>query len=326
MTKTDKITRILMLYQRLIQGEHINKKSFSIEHSINERSVDRDIEDLRLFLSEIYSTHELLFDKISNSYYLTGCYDNEITGIELMALLKILMSSRAFINEEMEGILAGIMGLVSRQNQKQLIDVVKNELDNYKSPVHNKAILKLQWDLNKCILNQKKIEITYYKQSKEKVKRIVSPISVIFSEYYFYLVAFIDGHNYDFPAFFRVDRIECFNVFDEIYSKSLYEKYNVGDMKKCIQFMYAGNLMEVKLKCRNSILEPVLDRLPNSEIIDTDDEFKIIRCKIFGEGFIKWALSQGNQLEVLEPIELRKKLYEASLEIVDLYKEQKEDI
>ena len=325
-TKTDKITRILKMYYTLIKGEYINKKTFSIEHGITERTFDRDIEDIRVFLSEIYSTSELRFDRVSNLYYLTGYHNVEITGVELMALLKILMNSRAFIKEEMEGILSEIICLVSRENQKNLIEAVKNEIDTYVGPIHKKAILKLQWDLNQCILRQRKIELIYNKQNGGQVSRKVSPISVVFSEFYFYLVAFIEGQEYNYPAFFRIDRIESFSVLDEKYSKELYEKYNVGDMKKCIQFMFAGDLIEVKLKCAKSILEPVLDRLPNGEIIETQDEFNIIKCKIFGEGFIRWILTQGNKVEILEPKELRKKIYEEAINIANLYKlERNED-
>lgn len=52
-----------MLYHQLLNGEHIDKAAFSLEHNITERSFDRDIEDIRLFLSEIFSSNELLFDK-----------------------------------------------------------------------------------------------------------------------------------------------------------------------------------------------------------------------------------------------------------------------
>lgn len=62
-SKTDKITRVLMMYHQLMNGEYIDKSWFALEHGVNERSIDRDIEDVRLFLSEIYSSRELVFNK-----------------------------------------------------------------------------------------------------------------------------------------------------------------------------------------------------------------------------------------------------------------------
>lgn len=84
--KVDKITKILVLYNRLIKGVSINKTSFAIENSINKRSVGRGIEDIIMFLSEIYLTHELLFSRVSGEYCMTGCSNAEVTGVERMGL------------------------------------------------------------------------------------------------------------------------------------------------------------------------------------------------------------------------------------------------
>ena len=61
--KCDKITRILILYKQLCDGVEVDKASFCIEHGISERSFDRDIEDIRLFLNEIYSGDDVIYDK-----------------------------------------------------------------------------------------------------------------------------------------------------------------------------------------------------------------------------------------------------------------------
>ena len=49
----DKITRLLILYSSLINGDEINKTMFCFENDCSPRSFDRDIEDIRLFLSEV---------------------------------------------------------------------------------------------------------------------------------------------------------------------------------------------------------------------------------------------------------------------------------
>ena len=318
MGNTDKITRILILYYRLSRGECISKAEFSIEHGITERTFDRDIEDIRIFLSEIYTSKELIFDRERKVYHLTGCYEIEISVVEICAIIKILISSRAFNDEEMKGLVSAISELIPLEKKKTMDQLIYSEINNYKQLEHGKAILKMNWDLNKCILKQKKIKLLYYKATGEKVSRIVLPISVIFSEFYFYLIAFIEDKDYDFPAFFRIDRIESFEVMDEVYSRSLYQKYSVGEMKNSIQFMYAGELTDLKLKCKISSLEAVLDRLPNAEIIDKD-AYVILKARIFGQGIVKWILSQGDNIEVLEPAELREKIIDETMKIINLY-------
>ena len=68
MQSTDKVTRILMLYQQLLQGNIVNKTAFTVENQITERTFERDIDDIRLFLSDSYATTELVYDKFIDGY------------------------------------------------------------------------------------------------------------------------------------------------------------------------------------------------------------------------------------------------------------------
>lgn len=70
----DKITRVLLLFYRLSRGEWISKANFSLEYGITGRTFDRDIEDIRLFLSELYTSSELIFDRKTNSYYISNLF------------------------------------------------------------------------------------------------------------------------------------------------------------------------------------------------------------------------------------------------------------
>ncbi|MBQ3217003.1 MAG: hypothetical protein IJB35_04205 [Oscillospiraceae bacterium] len=67
--KTDKVTRVLILYHQLMHGAAVNEAWFCMEHGIDRRSFDRDIEDIRLFLSVIFVSKELRYDKINNVYF-----------------------------------------------------------------------------------------------------------------------------------------------------------------------------------------------------------------------------------------------------------------
>lgn len=68
----DKITRMLMLYSSLMNGEEINKTIFCFENDCSPRSFDRDIKDIRLFLSESFSVLGLNYNRKNNTYYIKG--------------------------------------------------------------------------------------------------------------------------------------------------------------------------------------------------------------------------------------------------------------
>ena len=48
--KDYKINRILSIYQRLIKGDILNKEQLALEFGVNQKSIQRDIEQLKFYL------------------------------------------------------------------------------------------------------------------------------------------------------------------------------------------------------------------------------------------------------------------------------------
>ena len=137
------------------------------------------------------------------------------------------------------------------------------------------------------------------------------PVAFIFSDFYFYLIAFIEGKEYKYPAFFRVDRIKKFSVLNRKIVEDLSKKYDVGKMRYYLQLMYAGELLTIKVKCQNSLVTTFQNMVPDHWLIKDDSDFKIFGAKIFDKGFVHWALSQGTAIEILEPENLRQMMKDA---------------
>ena len=97
-------------------------------------------------------------------------------------------------------------------------ELIKNEEFHYVELRHGKPLLDSIWKLEQAVKAQQYLEIEYQKlKNHEVVNRKVKPVGVIFSEFYFYLVAYIDGidkekafqnPNDTFPTIYRVDRLE----------------------------------------------------------------------------------------------------------------------
>lgn len=104
----DKVSRILRLFHRLIQGQKLNKADFAKSNNISERSVDRDIEDIRYYLSEIHSNAEVLFNKSENAYYLSDWSNYKFSSIEVITILKVLIGSKVLRKDEMQGIMRSV--------------------------------------------------------------------------------------------------------------------------------------------------------------------------------------------------------------------------
>ena len=49
-------------------------------------------------------------------------------------------------------------------------------------------------ELGQAIKDRKKVEIAYKKMDGNMVRRVIDPVGLMFSEYYFYLLAHIEKH------------------------------------------------------------------------------------------------------------------------------------
>jgi predicted DNA-binding transcriptional regulator YafY len=149
----------------------------------------------------------------------------------------------------------------------------------------------------------------------------------MFSEYYFYLNAYIverEEHNrlvrkYDYPAIFRLDRLKSYKKTGETFRISYDSRFEEGEFRKRVQFMYAGKLMRIRLRYYGTNPEPVLDRLPTAQVICEDAEGCIIDAEVYGNGIVMWLLSQGSKVEVLKPESLRVEMKNRLLAILDRY-------
>ena len=208
--KTDKITRILILYSMLAKGNKVYKSIFSMEHEINERSFDRDVEDIRLFLSEIYSPNELVFDKTENAYYITGQTRSEIDSSEAYVLAKTLLGSKALRKDEVEGIVEALIGVVSNKEARMLKAKLTNDVISYDGGKHNKAILKFVRDLSNCIFENKHIKMKYHVMKNNIQEIEIYPRDILCESSQFVLLATKTGT--DDTEKYLIDEIEEFEI------------------------------------------------------------------------------------------------------------------
>jgi hypothetical protein len=136
----------------------------------------------------------------------------------------------------------------------------------------------------------------------------VEPVGILFSEYYFYLAAFIEDidkeEHFDnpqdkSPTIYRIDRIQNYEVLDRHYRYLYTDRFQEGEMRKRIQFMYGGKLEYRRFKYTGTSPESVLDRLPTAKIIDHQPDGWIIEAETFGDGIDMWLKSQEKWITML---------------------------
>jgi predicted DNA-binding transcriptional regulator YafY len=246
-----------------MNGHLVNKSEEAVVYGVNERSIQRDMDDIRNFLEANTDTsgiaNTVVYDRFRKGYRLEQIYKAKLTNSEILALCKILLDSRAFTKAEMTELIEKLIECcVPKSNQQMVTELISNELFHYVEPRHHTAFMDKMWDIGQAIKNCQVIEIDYFRtKDKAIVKRKVKPVAIMFSEYYFYLTAFIDDEdvrkdfevlNDSFPTIYRIDRIRKLTVLSEKFHIPYSSRFEEGEFRKRIQFMYGGKLQTVKFK------------------------------------------------------------------------------
>lgn len=310
----DKANRILSIYSRLVKGCMVYKSEEAINFGVNERTIQRDIDDIRNYLEQAAVdqgvVNEIVYDRVKKGYRLDQLYKIKLTNDEILAVCKILLDSRAFIKAEMMDILGRLIECcVPEDDRKMVKELISNESFHYIEPRHGKSYLSNMWEIEQAICQHRYIEIKYQGIQGTSVKtRKLKPLAIMFSEYYFYLAAFIDDEkvrenfnviNDSFPTIYRLDRIQQLKVLDEQFKIPYSNRFEEGEFRKRIQFMYGGKLRKVKFEYSGYSVEAVLDRLPTAKIIDESDGKYVIEAEVFGDGIDMWLRSQGDAIIIL---------------------------
>jgi predicted DNA-binding transcriptional regulator YafY len=249
--------------------------------------------------------NSVIYDRAERGYRLEQIYQLKLTNGEILAICKILLDSRALRKDEMTGMLDKLISCCVPENNRKLVrDLISNEEYHYVEPRHRTVFLDKLWNIGQAIHDNKYIEIEY-KRTKDKkvVKRKLKPVAIMFSEYYFYLTAFIDDEkiredfgviNDAFPTIYRIDRIKSLCVLDERFHIPYSNRFEEGEFRKRIQFMYGGRLQRVKFKYSGNDIDAILDRLPTAKILNEEEGIYTISAEVFGTGIDMWLRSQGD--------------------------------
>ena len=302
--------RTLSIYTRLLDGELIRKATEAQAYGVNERTIQRDIDDIRNFFAADVERSgvigNIVYDRAEKGYRLERIYQLKLKNSEILALCKILLDSRAFTKAEMTNMLDRLIACCVPQEHRTVVkELIANEAYHYVEPHHKTEFLDTLWNLGVAIRENRWVEMDYLRtKDKSVVHRKVKPVAILFSEYYFYVTAFIDDAdearkdfdvlNDSFPTIYRIDRIQSLQVLEERFHIPYANRFEEGEFRKRIQFMYGGKIQKVKFRYTGPDIDAILDRLPTATVLDKDETGYTVQAEVFGTGINMWLRSQGD--------------------------------
>lgn len=294
--------RLLGIYEMLNKGELIKKAELAAQYGVTEKTIQRDIEDLRSYLACTYFDEgevSITYDRIRSGYYLARMEREWLTNEEVLALCKILLESRAFCKEELDSLVTKLLAQVTPHDRKQVEELIRNEQFYYAPLRHGKKLLTAIWELSQYITKKEVIRIAYSRQDGTKREHEIKPVAIMFSEYYFYLIVYMADGSKDFPTVFRIDRIASFRGVGVQFHIPYRDKFDDGEFRKRVQFMYSGELRRVKFEYSGPSIEALLDRLPTAKILAEKDGVYTVSAEVYGNGMDMWLQSQGERVKIL---------------------------
>ena len=301
--------RVLEIFFRGLRGEDLSVRELADEYNVSTKSVSRSINELKNFLAD----HRDLVGNTELQYsYGDKCYrlhiDEFLSNKELFALVEVMIGARAFSKMELLTLVDKLKKFTTPDERPKMNELIRKELYHYPEVNHDcDSVQETLWKLVSCITEHKEISIEYYRMDRKWVTHRLRPASVMFTDYYFYLIAFRadKAGEMDKPYYFRVDRIKEITVHRKRFDAFESPDFDEGLLRKRSLYMWPGKLRTIRFEFSGPSVQAVLDKLPTAKIIERLGENKyLVEAETYGDGIKMWLLSQGSWVKVIAPVEL----------------------
>ena len=305
--------RVLEIFFRGLRGEDLSVQELANEYNVSTKSITRSINELKNFLAD----HRELVGNTELQYsYSDKCYrlymDEFLSNKELFSLVEVMIGARAFSKMELLTLVDKLKKFTTPEDRPKMNELIRKELFHYPEVSHDcESVEDNLWKLVDCITEHKEISIEYYRMDRKWVTHRIRPSSVMFTDYYFYLIAFLAEGKTDKPYYFRVDRIKQVTVHRKKYDVYEAKDFDEGLLRKRSLFMWPGKLRTIRFEFSGPSVQAVLDKLPTARIIERLGGKKyLIEAEVYGDGIKMWLLSQGTWVKVISPTEFVEEIKE----------------
>lgn len=309
-------------------------KEYSDEqHKLTQQEIIRllklnyDMEcDRRSVKNNVLSLKEMGYDiGIDDGYYLRS---REFEDAELRMLIDSVLFSKSLTQKQAKSLIEKLRNFGNRYFSAKVTHI-SNLPDLHHAD--NKQLMYVLDAINDAIAAKKKISFTYNSygldfklHSKREAPYIVNPYQIVANNGRYYLIANYDKYNN--VSHYRLDKMTDVDILEEkVKDKSEIVEFTKGyNLPKHMAehiYMFSGESVRVELQVPEFMIDELVDWFGKDfKIVKAGSEHKmkiVVSCN--ENAMFYWALQYGLYVEVLEPLNLRKKIKEAVNEISRKY-------
>lgn len=294
--------RLLTIFLRLQSSAHLSKLQLAAEFGVSEKTIQRDFYLLGHYLeSHPIVAAELAYDAKYHTRYLKG--KSLFNKKDILVISKILLENRSLNKEENKSLIDSLLALVSKEEQKEIYQVIASELLNYAPLSDTQNRIDKIWEWSEMIRKELVLNIRYQSPYNTEKQHTILPVSVYYDVHYFYVVAY----NLAFESYMtlKLDRIIDWKVSKEKKPQISYgRKFRDGEVRNKRVDPFMGRELTIRVLFA---FDPtiVTDQFPTARIIEHTPEGVIVEfISQDTPGLKRWLLSQADALTVLSPATL----------------------
>ena len=245
------------------------------------------------------------------------------TPEEIGALLLAEKAAELFADKKTMGNLVSAITKIKailKDQEQDWVSAIENRITAFniqeEKPFKRNNFL---YELQTALYEKRVIEIQYgVPQDNRVTQRKVEPLSLFYSDYHWYIVAYC--HLRNAYRIFRVDRIKDLHTTD---NKFLHTHPSIDEVMK--KMLNSKPLRLVKLRLQN---DPAGEQLKNKlkpglikeEVIENKIEISIMTDSLPVLG--KWLVQSPGKVEIIQPAKLKKIVHQYALEAAQFYLER----
>ena len=246
-------------------------------------------------------------------------------GYEILSDFK--MNNQLMSKDEYAYIVTAINGLKTVTNNPMADDIYEKitaiSKSNNTGLILDFSVLregdeKLLQMLQSAVKNRQVVKFTYTNNSGETREHSVEPIAVIYKWYAWYMLAYNTAKK-DYRTY-KLVRMEAVCITGDKFSKE--HMSAEGILNDCNNSYQGKDIStKVRLRCRGNAIHRIKEYL-NGQLIETFEDGTVIMEIHIVENEQWWigvVLSQGKEVEVIEPEYIKEQIINSAKEILFLY-------
>lgn len=299
MAHMGKNPRILQIYTMLLRGESVSKESLAREYEVSEKSIQRDIEDLRGFLEDTMPGVTLRYSGKKRQYSLVSSRNSrQLDPEQLLLVAELVLQSGVLPREEMEELLNKLPPLCWDREKRPLLEsCIQRSMAQYRTRSRRLGQTQLLWRLEQAIQQKARVRLHYESDQRQMV---VWPQAVVMRTGLLYLAAFPEAEPTKL-LLCRLDRLVSADLLSA-------EECPVEPLQlDRVPFSTGGELYQVRFRYGSENLQPIHIWLPGAQLRHLPDGSGWeVSVEVYGRQIATWLRAMGRVVDQVQVHKIEK--------------------